>query len=232
MILEDDADWDVRIKDQLQDFAAATRALTQPLKGTSDSYADPTYPAPEGQDQVREFQLLSDLPKTVPPRHSPYGDNWDLLWVGHCGMHLPFEDSRNLPKGRVAWTDHTVPQKQYLLNLYQPNDIQEQYPDHTRVVHHSQGPVCSLGYAVSQKGARQILFEIGLKDVDNAYDVNLRKFCEDEGDRGIHRCLTMQVSGDGSVASVPHEVCICQRDANKATASSLPTSQAHGAKER
>ncbi|KAK7705215.1 hypothetical protein SLS64_008051 [Diaporthe eres] len=191
LILEDDADWDVRIKDQLRDFATATRALTQPLDGTSGSYADPTYPTPKGQAEVREFQF-HNLPKTVVPRHSPYGDNWDLLWVGHCGMHFPFADNRNLPKGRVVWTDQTVPQKQYLWNIDQPEDIKEQYPDHTRVVHHAQEAVCSLGYAVTQKAARQILFEIGLKDVDSAYDLNLLKFCNGQDGRGDHRCLTMQ----------------------------------------
>lgn len=202
LILEDDADWDVRIKDQLRDFATATHTLTQPLEGTSGSYADPTYPTPKGQNKVREFQF-HNLPKTVVPRHSPYGDNWDLLWVGHCGMHFPFADNRNLPKGRVVWTDQTVPQKQYLWNIDQPEDIKEQYPDHTRVVHHAQEAVCSLGYAVTQKAARQILFEIGLKDVDAAYDINLRKFCEGLDGRGYHRCLTMQVSGINNTLLLP-----------------------------
>lgn len=193
LILEDDADWDIQIKDQLRDFAIATHTLTQPLEGTSDTYADPTYPIPKGQAKLREFQF-NNLPKTVVPRHSPYGDNWNLLWVGHCGMHFPFADDRNLPKGRVVWTDQSVPQKQYLWNIDQPEDIKEQYPDHTRVVHHAQEAVCSLGYAVTQKAARQILFEIGLKDVDAAYDINLRRFCEGLEGRGYHRCLTMQVS--------------------------------------
>lgn len=193
LILEDDADWDVQIKDQLRDFATATQALTQPLEGITNSYADPTYPTSKGQAAVREFQF-HNLPNTVSPRHSPYGDSWDLLWVGHCGMHFPFADDKNLPKGRVVWTDQTVPQKQYLWNIDQPDDIKEQYPDHTRVVHHAQEAVCSLGYAVTQKAARQILFEIGLKDVDTAYDINLRRFCEGLEGRGYHRCLTMQVS--------------------------------------
>lgn len=192
LILEDDADWDVHIKEQLQDFAIATQALIQPLEGTTDSYADPTYPIPKEQATAREFQL-NNLPNTVIPRHSPYGDDWDILWLGHCGMYLPYAD-RNLPQGRVVWTDHTVPQKQYLSNIYQSDAINEQYPDHTRLVHHAQEPVCTHGYAVTQKAARQILFEIGLKDVDAPYDLNLRRFCNGLQGRGDHRCLTTQVS--------------------------------------
>ncbi|KAI3398674.1 hypothetical protein diail_8713, partial [Diaporthe ilicicola] len=79
LILEDDADWDIRVKEQLRDFATATRALTQPLEGSTNSYADPTYPIPKGQATVREFQFHK-LPNTVSPRYSPYGDSWDLLW--------------------------------------------------------------------------------------------------------------------------------------------------------
>lgn len=226
--MEDDADWDVRIKDQLRDFATATHALTQPLEGTSNSYADPTYPIPKGQTEVHEFQL-HELPKTAFPWHSPYGDNWDLLWVGHCGMHFPFADDRNLPKGRVVWSDQTVPQKQYLWNIDQPEDIKEQYPDHTRVVHHAQEAVCSLGYAVTQKTARQILFEIGLKDVDAAYDINLRRFCEGLEGRGYHRCLTMQVSG-ADENSFPYAIVIVIRVSNKAKACTIPTPPTHGPK--
>lgn len=46
LILEDDADWDVRIKDQLYDFALTSNALTQPLSSNPSKYADSTFPTP------------------------------------------------------------------------------------------------------------------------------------------------------------------------------------------
>lgn len=80
VIFEDDIDWDVRIKDQLRDFATAAHILTQPLV-SNGSYADPTFPIvqdsgfqPLAMDFEKDFQ--SQLPQV-----SPYGDNWDLLWV-------------------------------------------------------------------------------------------------------------------------------------------------------
>ena len=54
LILESDADWDVMLRQQLQEFARGCRYL---------------------QGYTEETET-----------HSPYGDKWDLHWVGHCGM--------------------------------------------------------------------------------------------------------------------------------------------------
>lgn len=192
--MEDDADWDIRIKDQLRDFATATHALTQPLAGKS-TYADPTYPEPRSKDAAIPTFDFHQLPRVASPTASPYGDNWDLLWLGHCGMYFPSAArGPDLPRGRVVWEDHTVPQHRYLWNLWQPDELQEQYPDHTRVVHHAQEPVCSVVYAVTQQAARQILYQLALKDVNAEYDIALRWFCEGREGRNSRRdgCLTMQ----------------------------------------
>ncbi|RYP74246.1 hypothetical protein DL769_004067 [Monosporascus sp. CRB-8-3] len=198
LILEDDADWDVRIRDQLRDFALSSTTLTQPLvgaSGTGTKYADQSFPRPL-KDSPATVQELSfgKLPATTAPKTSPYGDNWDVIWAGHCGMHFPFAHGEIIPKGRVVQTDQIVPQKQHLWTLSEPDDLKEQYPDHTRVVHHVQDGICSLAYAVTQKGARQLLYELGLKDANAAFDVQLRWFCEGTGrpTRGRHHCLTMQ----------------------------------------
>lgn len=190
--MEDDADWDIRIRDQLQDFAAATKALTQPLMGSS-TYADPTYPQPK-DDSIPTLDFHK-LPHVAPPIQSPYGDNWDLLWLGHCGMNFPSTDrGSDIPRGRVVWEDNTVPQRRYLWSLWQPDELKEQYPNHTRVVHHAQDPVCSLVYAVTQQAARQILYQLALKDLSTAYDIELNWFCEGREGRNAHRagCLTTQ----------------------------------------
>lgn len=194
--MEDDADWDIRIRYQLRQFATATQALTQPLLGTTGTFVDPTFPIPNesSPSQVTELNFRR-LPTTAPPHKSPYGDNWDLLWTGHCGMNFPFPDNKVIPKGRVVWTDQTVPQHRHLWTISNPDDLKEQYPaQHTRVVHHTQEAVCSLAYGVTQTAARQLLYEVGLKDVDTAFDINLRRFCEGTGGRAYHRCLTMQPS--------------------------------------
>lgn len=75
LILEDDADWDVRIKTLLQDSAIATPTLTQQLTHPkSGIYADPTYPVPENASVMPDSDFLfHNLPVTVPSQLSPYG---------------------------------------------------------------------------------------------------------------------------------------------------------------
>ncbi|KAK3905562.1 hypothetical protein C8A05DRAFT_12645 [Staphylotrichum tortipilum] len=195
LILEDDTDWDVRIRDQLYDFALSAHALTQPLRGLRGGYADPTYPQPSdgSPESVPETDFYR-LPTTGPPTISPYGDNWDVLWIGHCGMHFPFHHSKTVPKGRVIrLDDETVAPKKNLWTFNIPFTLKESYPEHTRAYHHVQEGVCTLGYALSQRGARKLLHEVGLKGVTDAYDILLRFFCEGEKGRAAGRqCLTTQ----------------------------------------
>lgn len=197
LILEDDADWDVRIRDQLYDFALSTHALTQPLQGgRPNTYADPTYPQPPPNSPESPPPELNfhHLPPTIPPTTSPYGDNWDLLWVGHCGMHFPFANSKTIPQARIIrLNDETVAPKRNLWTINIPFTLTETYPAHTRAYHHVQEGVCTLGYALSQRGARRLLHEVALKDVSDAYDLLLRFFCEGAKGRAVgRRCLTMQ----------------------------------------
>jgi hypothetical protein len=194
LILEDDADWDIRIRDQLRDFALSAHALTQPLASDPRHYADPTYPSPNEDSPVAAEISYKGLPETVAPMRSPYGDNWNVLWVGHCGMKFPFADNMVAPRGRVVWHDESVPQQQYLKTFTKPDELKEQYPNHTRVVHHAQEAVCSIGYAITQKAARQLLYEVGLKELSAAFDIQLRWFCEGGGGRKYHKCLTSQPS--------------------------------------
>lgn len=207
--MEDDSDWDIRIRSLLRDLAMSTQALTQPLRG-SNSYADPSYPEPvTGDEPIREFTLDS-LPSTVPPKISPYGDSWDMLWLGHCGMQFPLSTEAGIPMGRVIHrNDVTVPPKGNLWSFSQPFTLVDTYPAHTRAVHHVFDGVCSLGYAVSQHGARSLLREIGLREVLDPLDILLRFYCEGTHGRNKHNCLAMQpplfnhhrVAGPDSAAS-------------------------------
>lgn len=195
IIVEDDADWDIRLKDQLRDFALSSHTLLQPLSSSPSAYADTTYPMPADPSHTVADIPFEHMPKTLPPTTSPYGDNWDLLWVGHCGMKFPRVPGKDIPKGRVSRIDHTVPQKQYLETVSQPDELKEQYPEHSRVVHHVQEGICSMAYAVSQAGARKLLYGVGLHhSVNTAYDILLRQFCEGVDGQRYHNCLTVRPS--------------------------------------
>lgn len=165
--MEDDVDWDVRLKDILREYAMSSNALLKAGPGSTIA-----------------FDTLPSDPVTT-PMFSPYGEDWDVLWLGHCGSDLEDGESRVVHRN-----DITVPELKYLhswdVNAESPLGI---YPDHTRVTMPVFEGVCSLAYAVSQNGARAILNSIGLKNLDNAYDIMLRHFCTGGGQRESHSCL-------------------------------------------
>ena len=94
LIMESDVDWDMRIK-------AAMYGLTGGVRAIADwPFVDHALTPYEGQ--------FVDPPVATP--HSPYGDNWDILWLGHCGANGG-EDPRyymyhdpSAGERRRAWT--------------------------------------------------------------------------------------------------------------------------------
>ena len=165
LILEDDVDWDIRLRPLLTDFALASdtvlsRRDTTPLK-------------------------FRDLSFSNAPISSPYGDGWDVLWLGHCGMEISDHSSTVIHED-----DETVPEVQFLQS-WNKDEISPlaDYPPHTRVVTEQHEGVCSLAYAVSQAGARGLLNSLGLKRMDNAFDLMLREWCEGIHEEHPNRCI-------------------------------------------
>lgn len=144
--MEDDADWDVAIKTQLQSFAVAVRALQGTGSGSTDS---------------------------------PYGDDWDVLWLGHCGVEcrtdMPFFMAPNDPT--------ILPPHHFLPYWRDPPPIER--PDHTRLICPSSDGVCSIVYAVSYHAARRILSALSVNpsgiaeniDIGAQFDVSLGRMC-------------------------------------------------------
>ncbi|KAF4638077.1 hypothetical protein G7Y89_g39 [Cudoniella acicularis] len=153
------------------------------------------YPKPKnGEELPKKTILYDDLPDTIEPLDSAYGDDWDLLWVGHCGMRFPGAgspgDPAKIPKGRVIRSnDVTVPENHYL-QTSAAFDIKAEYPDHTRGFHHVSDGICSLGYAISQKGARSLLYYLGMLPFTHGFDVMLQQYCVDLAGKGYHKCLS------------------------------------------
>jgi GR25 family glycosyltransferase involved in LPS biosynthesis len=94
---------------------------------------------------------------------SPYGDNWDMLWIGHCGTWYHEEDNRRI---FVIPNDPTVAPPTHRKNVDQPDMSHwEEGPsgdNQTRIVFHSKGGVCTAAYAISQQGARKALHYVRL----------------------------------------------------------------------
>jgi hypothetical protein len=121
------------------------------------------------------------------PKISPYGDpnNWDLLWLGHCGAGFPRPPPNSEVIGRhnvilADPNDPTVPMPSYLrAHPFGPLDaLGETHPPHTRVYHRaSGGALCTVAYAVSQRGARRLLHEFGVKKWSRIWDVEMGDWC-------------------------------------------------------
>lgn len=194
LILEDDSDWDLRIKSQMQEFAAASRILLQPLRGTSDRFMDPTHLTTKSTDEPASYHLGHES-QVAEPVSSPYGDiaGWDLLWLGHCGARFPIPAEEAAPLGRVEITDDpTVPETQHLDPQFGGREYIDQYPAHTRIVSHVRGNYCTLGYAVSQQGARKILYEMAIHAFTGPTDLMLHQVCGDTDGRIRLTCLSVQ----------------------------------------
>lgn len=153
LIMEDDVDWDVRIRWQTRLIAAGVRELTQ------------------------ERSLLGMF-KSREQDHSPYGDNWDVLWMGHCS------DPPDMNKPVVSWEDQTVIDWEHYTGLdrYMTTVLKEGQ----RSVHASFNPVCTFAYAVSASGAKKAL-AIASTGKGGAFDLMLNGACRS----GHLRCVSV-----------------------------------------
>ncbi len=222
LILEDDADWDIRLRSQLQVFAQAARAFTQPTtSGSREAFAD-RYSHDSG---IQAEISLSQLPHEPQPKLTPYGDDWDVLWLGHCGTELPRrpttatadnKEDKTSSKRATSYkppllevsipNDPTVPEPRHLKGhpFALQDSLAELYAPHTRIVHASSKTACSQAYAVSQQGARKLLWQFGLQSLTAGWDLVLRDWCDglypntEESGKG----------GKGSARVGKHPVCV------------------------
>lgn len=161
LIMEDDMDWDVRLKPQLELAASGARAILSTL---------PDGLFPHGRVSASSSYSSSSTSSQQSPA-SPYGDDWDVLWLGHCGEPFPEDlpENQNLldtDPGFQAmarkWTilgDATVPPPDRLTGLV---DYAAHGPPLTRWVHVSAAPICSFAYALSRAGARKVLYDLSV----------------------------------------------------------------------
>jgi hypothetical protein len=147
LVLEDDADWDIGLKDQLQLFAQGS-------------------------------QFVTDTPTGSNP-HSPYGDDWDLIWLGHCGTDIMPEDERRF----VITNDDTVapPPRRFNVATF-PDMAAEGYDNSTRVVFRAQRALCLYAYALSYRGARKLLRDQSLLTEFKPIDIGIGDWCQNNPD--------------------------------------------------
>ncbi|GAM89592.1 hypothetical protein ANO11243_076310 [Dothideomycetidae sp. 11243] len=146
LIMEDDMDWDVRIRQQTAMIAQGTRELAR----KRDDW------------ESRPHNRTDDNP------HSPYGDTWDVLWMGHCS-----DPPRAKPL--VVWPDATVIARQRYAGI--DRLVTTVLEEGERSVHRSVNPVCTFAYAISAAGARKVL-AIASTGKGGAFDLMLNHNCK------------------------------------------------------
>lgn len=200
VILEDDVDWDIRLRSvQIPLAAKAVRKLAASENYTTD---EPTYWA--GQSF------------------------WDLLYVGHCGdyfdtvyngykkgrqnpsdltsrSHLIYDDETTLGyKDLHPWTEM----------LFQDIEV----PEHKRVIYRSEFPLCTFAYAVTRSSARRLLDQFApakegtSEEFPTAFDIAIMHACRWRGEQGERfKCLTVNpelfhhMPGKSEIATVTKE---------------------------
>lgn len=149
LILEDDVDWDVRLRSiQVPLAASAARSLLPP--------------------SGRGSLILQDGSKRAQYWGNP--TSWDLLYLGHCGDYFGAVTDQGLNPDNVAFNlstsphadyyDPTLPRKSELHPFTKDLFDALNLPDHHRTFHRSQFPLCSFGYAVTRPAAERLLSDL------------------------------------------------------------------------
>ena len=129
------------------------------------------------KDQLQLFaqgsQFVTGNPSGKSP-HSPYGDDWDLIWLGHCGNSITPDEPRRF----VIENDDTVPPLHRRVNFgSSPNMTDEGYDSSTRVVFRARNGCCLYAYALSYRGAQKLLFGQAARKTFTPIDVAIGQMC-------------------------------------------------------
>ena len=181
LILEDDVDWDIRLR--TTQISLAQRAVRN-LTSSSGSLSKNT-------------SISNSHPWSDPSL-------WDVLYLGHCGdywvevgsIHGPGflkpSDLTSIP--HTTYHDPSMLETSNLhpFTTWQLNSFN--LPNQTRIVHPSKSPLCTFGYAVTREAAQRILIDIAPAHEETnadsivAYDVALMAACCDSSQL---RCYTL-----------------------------------------
>ena len=138
------------------------------------------------QSQLEVFalgsQTLVDTPVKSSPL-SPYGDGWDLLWLGHCAAGVDDDEPRRV----LVKNDPTVPPPNRRVNFGDIPDMSS-YDDSTRIIFKSKGSMCTYAYGLSYHGAQKLLKYMSTDMYGDPMDVGLHNMCY-QAKRGF-KCIS------------------------------------------
>jgi hypothetical protein len=119
--------------------------------------------------------LLNTSNNTAPL--SPYGDGWDILWIGHCATKPDPDDNRRW----VISDDPTVVPPHARDEFDKPDMTHWENPPNgdrsTRIVHISSWNNCATGYIISLKGAEKVLYHMSMLPFNEPVDIGMGLMC-------------------------------------------------------
>ena len=142
LVMEDDADWDVSFREQLERFALGSHYMTDTKVGSTP--------------------------------HSPYGDDWDLLWLGHCSNKPADDDLRRF----IIENDPTTTPFNHRVNFgATPEAEMFLLPNNTRIMFQPQLGVCLYAYALSHRGAQKVIYYLSMLAYNEPVDYGIEAMC-------------------------------------------------------
>ncbi|KAL8684951.1 MAG: hypothetical protein Q9218_008058 [Villophora microphyllina] len=130
------------------------------------------------KEQLADFATGARyVQSTTKKPHSPYGDDWDLLWLGHCSAQQDLSDQRRF----VVENDPTVPPMNHRVNFNEVPKLSDMgYDNTTRIVFKAKDGVCLYSYALSYRGAQKILrWQNNVKRF-NPIDIGIGNQCKND----------------------------------------------------
>lgn len=169
LILEDDVDWDIRLRTVQVPLAQQAARSLGALRGNKMDYDTAAYPWGRPKD-------------------------WDLLYIGHCGDYLNdvlngvgvghHHPSDFAKLEHVLYHDPSMPHRTDLHPFTASFLTSLIIPEQTRLLHHSVWPLCTFGYAITRRTAERLLSEIAPAHEEpsrhiTAYDAAILTACRD-----------------------------------------------------
>jgi hypothetical protein len=128
---------------------------------------------------ARGTRYLQNIPDTTKVR-APYGDDWDMFWLGHCGVWPEPLDRRRF----VIPHDVSVvpPAERRGMIGASPNlsrwESGPESDNRTRIMYAAEGGVCLAAYGISLRGATKALYHMSMLPYNAPVDWGYNDMCK------------------------------------------------------
>ncbi|KAJ6118995.1 hypothetical protein N7471_013615, partial [Penicillium samsonianum] len=114
---------------------------------------------------------------------SPYGDDWDMLWIGHCAVSTRHDERRVY----MIRNDPTVRPESHRGDFYGPkSEFWPDIPPSTRLVFEADYGVCTAGYAITYNAAQKVLAALSMSPLNEPVDLAYGTMCKNKSGFDFH----------------------------------------------